>query len=119
MHPSETLLIDRILPADYDALLNTCIRYALISKPFTIRRVGNQSLDKAILNIFKGKLAEALFRYFCENNEIPADFDACSTPFWQVGNRDFILNGKEWDIKNNFVYNLDGQSKGTWKLRED
>ena len=101
---TETIIIDQIPPADYNALLNTCIRYALISKPFTIRRVGNQSLDQAILNIFKGKLAEALFRYFCEKNDIPADFDACSTPFWEVDNRDFILNGKEWDIKNNFIY---------------
>ncbi len=104
MSENEIIVVDQIPPADYDSLLKSCIRYALISKPFTIRRVGNQSLDQAILNIFKGKLAEALFRYFCEKNDIPADFDACSTPFWQVDNRDFILNGKEWDIKNNFIY---------------
>ena len=104
MSENEVIILDQFPPAEYNSLLNTCIRYAIISKPFTIRRVGNQSLDQAIMNIFKGKLAEALFRYFCEKNDIPADFDACSTPFWQVDNRDFILNGKEWDIKNNFIY---------------
>jgi hypothetical protein len=104
MSENEVIIVDQIPASDYNSLLNTCIRYALISKPFTIRRVGNQSLDQAILNIFKGKLAEALFRYFCEKNDITADFNACSTPFWEVDNRDFILDGKEWDIKNNFIY---------------
>ncbi|MFN2394764.1 MAG: hypothetical protein ABR597_03655 [Bacteroidales bacterium] len=104
MIENEIIIVDQIPPADYDALLNECIRYAMISKPFTIRRVANQSLAQAILNIFKGKLAEELFRYFCEKNDIPADFDGCTTPFWQTDNRDFILNDLEWDIKNNYIY---------------
>lgn len=104
MEPNEIIVVDGIPNNAYDSLIDDCIKYALISKPFTIRRIDKQTLEMAILNIFKGKIAESLFQYFCNANNIILDWDSCTTPFWQVDKRDFILNNKEWDIKNNFLY---------------
>ena len=58
----------------------------------------------SILNIFKGKIAESIFRFFCINNNIEIDWETPSTPFWTIDKRDFITNSIEWDIKNNFIY---------------
>jgi hypothetical protein len=104
MNENEVILVDQIPNNIYDSLIKDCIKYAIISKPFTIRRIRNQSLEQAILNIFKGKIAEALFQFFCNSNNINLDWNTCTTPFWQVDKRDFILNSNEWDIKNNFLY---------------
>lgn len=104
MNENEVILVDQIPNTIYDSLIDDCIKYAIISKPFTIRRIENQTLEQAILNIFKGKIAEALFQFFCNSNNIILDWKTCTTPFWQVDKRDFILNSKEWDIKNNFLY---------------
>jgi len=104
MNENEVILVDQLSNNEYDSLVSNCIKYAIISKPFTIRRIGNQSLEQAILNIFKGKIAEAIFQFFCNANNIFLDWDTCTTPFWQVDKRDFILNSNEWDIKNNFMY---------------
>lgn len=104
MSEHEVIIVDLIPEHHYRLLVQKSIKYALISKPFTIRRIGNQTLEQAILNIFKGKLAELLFSYFCVENQIPTDWESCSTPFWQIDQRDFQLNQQEWDLKNNFIY---------------
>jgi hypothetical protein len=104
MQENEVIIVDGIGPKEFDELIDACIRYAIISKPFTIRRVGGLSLKHAIANIFKGKLAEALFRCFCEKNDIFLDWKTPSTPFWMTDKRDFIYQHTEWDIKNNYIY---------------
>lgn len=79
------------------------MRYALLSSPFTVNRMGLKSLERRIENILKGKLAEFMMEDFCKCQHIDADFKSCSTPFYQIDNRDFLLNGYEWDIKNNYL----------------
>ena len=104
MRENEVIIVDGISNADYDALILDCVKYAIISLPFTVDRMGIPNDKKRAMNIAKGKIAEALFKFFCSANNIHPDFNACATPFWTVDNRDFILNGNEWDIKNNFYY---------------
>ena len=104
MQENEVIVVNGIPQVEYLSLIEECIKYALISKPFTIRRIGSQTLEQAILNIFKGKIAEALFKQFCFHNAITLDWETCTTPFWQIDRRDFILKQLEWDIKNNFIY---------------
>ena len=104
MKEDEVIVVDGIGHADYDSLITDCVKYAIISLPFTVNRMDIPDFKKRAKNIDKGKIAEALFQLFCRANNINADFDACATPFWTVDNRDFLLNGYEWDIKNNFYY---------------
>jgi hypothetical protein len=104
MKENEVIIVDQISEDEYNTLSNVCAGYAIISKPFTIRRIGGQTLNQAILNIYKGKLAEALFWYFCRKNQIELDWETPLTPFWQIDKRDFIFQDTEWDIKNNFIY---------------
>lgn len=77
--------------------------YALLSAPFTVNRMSLKSLERRIENILKGKLAEAMVAHFCESQKIPTDFESCSTPFYKIDKRDFILDDYEWDIKNNYL----------------
>ena len=70
--------------------------------------MGLKDINRQIFNIAKGKLAEGLFKFFCEKNEITADFQSCETPFYQIDRRDFLLDENEWDQKNNFIYH-DGE----------
>ena len=104
MRESEVIIVDGIPTHLYDSLLDKCVRYALISLPFTVDRMAIPDEKQRALNIAKGKIAEELFKCYCDANGIHPDFDSCSTEFWTVDNRDFILNGSEWDIKNNFIY---------------
>jgi hypothetical protein len=87
----------------YDQLLKDAINYAIISIPFTFDRMGIRDLKKKITNIAKGKLAENLFFFHLTENNIAFDQKITSTPFYTVDKRDFILKGKEWDIKNNYL----------------
>lgn len=110
MTESEIIIVD--IPDNYyDSLINDIIKYSIISLPFTIDRMKQidkygvvQGNKNRISNIFKGKLAESLFKFFCENNNLNVDFDTPETPFYEVDNRDFIYKGTEYDIKNNFIY---------------
>lgn len=104
MIEKDIVIVDGIIDADYDALIESCVKYAIISLPFTVDRMAIPDEKQRALNIAKGKIAESLFQYFCNKNQIFPDFNTCSTPFWTVDNRDFLLNGIEWDIKNNFIY---------------
>ncbi len=111
MKENEVIIVDQINEDEYNTLSDVCAGYAIISKPFTIRRIGGQTLNQAILNIYKGKLAEALFWYFCRKNKLPLDWETPLTPFWQTDNRDFVYQKTEWDIKNNFIYHQGDEFK--------
>ena len=104
MTEDEIIILDNVNDDTYHAIANEAVRYAIVSLPFTTNRMAIPDEQKRAINIAKGKIAEALFRMFCKNNNIPANFDACTTPFWTIDKRDFILGGYEWDIKNNFLY---------------
>ncbi|GGE43319.1 hypothetical protein [Psychroflexus planctonicus] len=96
---------------EYSKLIDDALRYALLSAPFTVDRMAllgkkekHQATTQRIFNIFKGKLAESLFEYFCHINALQADFDVCTTPYYQIDKRDFSYGNLEFDIKNNFIY---------------
>lgn len=104
MVENEVIIVDGITESEYNSLIEECVRYAIISLPFTVDRMSIPNEKQRALNIAKGKIAEALFETFCRKNNITIDFDVCTTPFWTIDNRDFVLNNNEWDIKNNFIY---------------
>ena len=108
MTEHEVIIVDGIPSEDYHALIGECVKYAIISLPFTVDRMSIPNPQQRALNIAKGKIAEKLLGFFCSHNGISIDFETCSTPFWTVDNRDFILRGTEWDIKNNFYYSKNG-----------
>lgn len=116
MNENEVIIVDGITRADYDSLIMDCVKYAIISLPFTVDRMKIPDDRKRAMNIAKGKIAEAIFRFFCRANNIHPDFDACATPFWTVDNRDFLLNGNEWDIKNNYYYCAGDEYAGDYTL---
>ena len=104
MDENEVIILDGVPPAEYDVLLKACVNYALLSLPFTMNRMDIESIRQRVLNITKGKIAEALFWYFCKHNLIRPDFKSCATEFWEPDKGDFLLDGYEWDIKNNYIY---------------
>ena len=104
MKESEIIVVNDIPSQIYYELIKESVMYAIISIPFTINRMGIGNIEKRIENITKGKIAEKLFDYYCKENSIPANFKITSTPFYQTDNRDFLLDGYEWDIKNNFIH---------------
>jgi hypothetical protein len=104
MNENEVIIVDSIPDNEYDSVIEKCVKYALISLPFTVDRMAIPNEKQRALNIAKGKIAEELFKCFCRANNIQPDFDSCSTEFWTIDNRDFIINQNEWDIKNNFIY---------------
>lgn len=104
MTKNEIIIVDGISDEDYNDIVNEGVKYAILSLPFTVDRMRIPNSVQRALNIAKGKIAEGLFRKFCSLNNIEADFNTCETPFWTVDHRDFILNGSEWDIKNNFFF---------------
>lgn len=107
MTAQEIIIVDNIPVNDYENIVLESVKYALLSLPFTVDRMGLGYSIERVKNIAKGKIAEKLFEYFCINNNIPADFRVPSTPFYTVDKKDFILHTAEWDIKNNFLYHSD------------
>jgi len=114
MVENEVIIVDGITESEYNSLIEECVRYAIISLPFTVDRMSIPNEKKRALNIAKGKIAEALFETFCKKNNIAIDFNVCSTPFWTIDNRDFVLNNNEWDIKNNFIYHKNEHYNGNY-----
>ena len=104
MKENEVIIVDNIPPDAYKKIAVEAVKYAIISVPFTIDRMALRNRNRQIFNIAKGKLAEGLFKFFCTQNNIEANFDICETPFYQIDKRDFILGYSEWDQKNNFIY---------------
>ena len=109
MKENEIIFVNSIPDDVYYQIVIEAIKYAIISIPFTIdrMRLGNKNLQ--ILNIAKGKIAEGLFKFFCQKNNIPANFQICETPFYQIDKRDFFLDDAEWDQKNNFIYHRNNE----------
>jgi len=88
-----------------ERIVKNAVEYAVFSIPFTINRMNISHIERRIINIAKGKLAEGLFRCFVEDNNIQGiDFTSTQTPYYQIDKGDFIFEGYEWDIKNNFIY---------------
>jgi hypothetical protein len=106
MREEEVVIIDDIPEKDYDKMVDEAIRYAVISSPFTCNRMSKDELKTRIINIGKGKVAEHLKRFVFERSKIPADWEVCTTPFYQVDKRDYLLLQYTWDTKNNFLYHL-------------
>jgi len=104
MTNNDEIIIDKISSADYRLIVKDAVKYALISLPFTIDRMKIPNHERRALNIAKGKIAEGLFKWFCKTNKVDVDFETCETPFWEIDKRDFMFDGAEWDIKNNFIY---------------
>lgn len=104
MNESEIIILDDIPAQVYYSKIKESAMYAIISLPFTVNRMNIKNLEQRVENIAKGKIAEKLFQYYCDIHSIPADFIVTSTPFYQTDKRDFILDGYEWDIKNNFLH---------------
>jgi hypothetical protein len=106
MEETEVIFVNSIPEKNYYDIVLNSVKYAIISIPFTIDRMSLRNRNEQIFNIAKGKIAEGLFKFFCQHNEIDANFAACETPFYQIDRRDFLLLGAEWDQKNNFIYHL-------------
>ena len=104
MTEHEIIIADSIPEQEYQKVFYKALDYAILSLPFTIDRMALKNTERQIANITKGKLAEGLLCFFFKHNSIRADFASCSTPFYQTDKRDFLLNGCEWDLKNNFIY---------------
>lgn len=104
MTENEIIIVDSIPEKEYLRIFQRALDYAIISIPFTIDRMALKNPERQIINITKGKLAEGLLWFFFKHNNIRADFATCSTPFYQTDKRDFLINGYEWDQKNNFIY---------------
>jgi len=109
MNENEIIVVKNIPHENYYKITLDAVKYAIISIPFTIDRIGLRNRNKQIFNIAKGKLAEGLFKFFCKKNNIDANFDNCETPFYQIDKRDFLLGDSEWDQKNNFIYHSSDQ----------
>ncbi|HMR89887.1 MAG TPA: hypothetical protein PKD51_17115 [Saprospiraceae bacterium] len=107
MQENEVIIVDKILPDIYMKLAYQAARYAIISSAFTYDRMDKNDIQKRIINITKGKLAEGLLYFFCNENQITLDHQSCSTPFWMADFRDFLYKNGEWDVKNNFIYASD------------
>jgi hypothetical protein len=116
MSENEVIIVNGIPSHVYDSLVDEGVRYAVISLPFTVDRIELKNIKHRVLNIAKGKIAEGLFQYFCSQNNINPDFSTCSTPFWTIDKRDFLLGNDEWDIKNNFVYHAKDTLKSYTQL---
>ncbi len=104
MNEEDIIIVDDLGKNGFEKVVEEAVRYSIISLPFTIDRMSIPNEKQRALNIAKGKTAEGLFKCFCEKNNISIDFKTCETPFWQIDKRDFMYNGYEWDIKNNFLY---------------
>lgn len=107
MQENEVIIVDQIPPDIYTQLAYQAARYAIISSAFTYDRMDKNDIQKRIINIIKGKLAEGLLYFFCSENHIYLDHQSCSTPFWMADFRDFLYKNGEWDVKNNFIYATD------------
>ncbi len=109
MKKNEVIIVNNIPGNTYFQIALDAVKYAIISIPFTIDRMRLRNRNLQIFNIAKGKLAEGLFKFFCEANNIDVNFNICETPFYQIDRRDFLLGDSEWDQKNNFLYHSGNQ----------
>ena len=107
MTENEIIIFSDIENHQYEKIIESALKYAIISIPFTINRMDISNIEQRIINIAKGKIAEGLFKEYCKKQGININDKECTTPFYKADKRDFVLNGFEWDIKNNFLYHKD------------
>ncbi len=103
MLANDIIIIDNIPKRIQDGMVNKAINYALLSISFTYNRMDLDKLANRIQNITKGKIAELMFHFFMQKNQLGVNFSSCQTPFYLPDKRDFLMGEYEWDIKNNFV----------------
>lgn len=103
MTEEEIIIVDQIPDADYYRITEHCVKYAMISLPFVYDRIHSENILRRIHHMASSRLGKSLFRYFCEQNGLYADFASCTTPFWQEDLRDFVYAGHEWEVMNNFI----------------
>jgi hypothetical protein len=103
MTHDETIVIGLLPENEYMTIVNEALRYSLISIAFTYNRMGKNDIERRVVNIVKGKIAEGVFYNYCSKLGTKIDSTSCATPFWLPDMRDFIYLGGEWDIKNNFI----------------
>ena len=99
------MVIDSFSSHAVNRALDKSLKYALLSKPFTLNRM-KLPIDKCLTNIVKGKLVENLFSEACLERGVSLEVDRCTTPFWKRDQRDFVLLNREWDVKSLFLHQL-------------
>jgi hypothetical protein len=107
MTENEIIIVDNVSEQIYFDIALSAARYALISVAFTYNRMDKKDIHSRVINITKGKIAEGLFYFFCNENHVTIYTESCTTPFWLPDQKDFIFLNGEWDIKNNFIYSND------------
>ncbi len=70
MLESDVIIVDGISDSEYNSLIEECVKYAIISLPFTVDRMSIPNEKQRALNIAKGKIAEALFETFCKKTTL-------------------------------------------------
>ncbi len=104
MKSGEILILNKFDSLQYERIMREVISSSLLSFPFTYQQVELRQIKIKIEKLIKGKFAEALFKYFCEANELPTNFDACETGYNKPKKRDFIFENIEFDLINNYLY---------------
>lgn len=99
------IIIHRLSSSDeFDLLVKKAFSYSLLSLPFTVDRMRLKNIKSRILNIYKGKLAEAVLENWAQAKGFPLNFKSGESGFWTRDLYDFSFEGIEWDLKNNFTH---------------
>jgi hypothetical protein len=112
MNSSEILVLDRLDTLQNERIMREVISSSLLTFPFTYQQVELQQIKIKIEKLIKGKYAEALFKFFCEENHLPVDFEACNTSYNKPKRRDFIFENIEFDLINNYLYHANERLSG-------
>ena len=99
----DLIIVDDLPERIEHSIVNKALNYALISISYTHKKMDLKKLEQRIQNITKGKIAELIFQYFMQQNQLKVNFSSCQTPFYLPNKRDFLMDVYEWDIKNNFI----------------
>ncbi len=104
MNQSEVVYINDFPTTVYQDIILESAKYAIASLPFTYARIPSADVSLRVNRILKGKIAEKVIQGFLLENGVAIDVDRCTTPFWDIDRRDFLFDGMEWDIKNNYLH---------------
>lgn len=103
MKENEVIIVE--IPKEKEiGIVDKAVKYSIKSVPFTYNRMNKIRMLYRINNIAKGKIAEGMLKCFLNENGILPNFEICTTPFYQADKKDFALNGKMWDQKNNYYH---------------
>lgn len=104
MNESEVVFINDFPTKVYHDIILESAKYAIASLPFTYARIPGADVSLRVNRILKGKIAEKVIQSFLLENGVAIDVDRCTTAFWDIDKRDFLFDGMEWDIKNNYLH---------------